>query len=44
VDEKDLVKAAYSKAISVEFDPGVDIDALSGATRIEQDVTKEHTN
>jgi WD40-like Beta Propeller Repeat len=44
VDEKDLIKAAYTKAVSVEFDPGVDIDALSGATRIEQDVTKEHTN
>jgi hypothetical protein len=44
VDQKDLVKAAYSKAIPAEFDPGVNIDALSGATRIEQDVTKEHTN
>ena len=44
IDEDKLVKAAYSNAISAEFDPGVDIDALSGATRIEQDVTKEHTN
>lgn len=39
-----LVKAAYSKKVEVEFDPDVEIDALSGATRIERDVMKEHTN
>jgi Tol biopolymer transport system component len=44
VDEEELVKAAYSSAMPVEFDPSVNIDALSGATRIEQDVTREHTN
>jgi hypothetical protein len=44
IDDGKLAKAAYSKAIPVEFDPGVDIDALSGATRIEHDVTTEHTN
>jgi len=44
IDEDKLIKASYSNAIPAEFDPGVNIDALSGATRIEQDVTKEHTN
>ncbi len=39
-----LTKAAYAGKKDVTFDPDVDIDALSGATRIERDVTKEHTN
>jgi hypothetical protein len=44
IDNEELAKAAYSIALPAEFDPGVNIDALSGATRIEQDVTKEQTN
>ncbi|MBN1416386.1 MAG: PD40 domain-containing protein [Bacteroidales bacterium] len=44
VGGRTLARAAYNKVIPVEFDPNVDIDALSGATRIEHDVTKEHTN
>ena len=39
-----LSKAAYSDKKDVTFDPEVDIDALSGATRIVRDVLKEHTN
>jgi hypothetical protein len=39
-----LARAAYFNKTDVEFDPDVDIDALSGATMIKQDVTKEHTN
>jgi hypothetical protein len=32
-----LTKAAYSNVIDVNFDPEVDIDALSGATRIKKE-------
>jgi hypothetical protein len=39
-----LVKVAFSDKINTTFDPDVDIDGLSGATRIERDSTKEHTN
>jgi hypothetical protein len=39
-----LTKAAYAQKKNVVFDPDVDVDALSGATRIERDVSKEHTN
>ncbi len=39
-----LTKAAYAAKKDVAFDPEVDVDALSGATRIERDVTREHTN
>ncbi|MBN2275756.1 MAG: PD40 domain-containing protein [Bacteroidales bacterium] len=39
-----LTKAAYAGTKNVTFDPDVDVDALSGATRIERDVSKEHTN
>jgi Tol biopolymer transport system component len=43
-----LSQAAFEKAIDVQFDHSVDIDALSGATRYEKqekrDITTEHTN
>jgi hypothetical protein len=45
VSANKLSQAAYKKAIDVHFDPSVDVDALSGASRFEKhDVTKEHTN
>ena len=39
-----LTRAAYKGVKNITFDPDVDVDALSGATRIERDVLKEHTN
>jgi Tol biopolymer transport system component len=39
-----LAKAAYSVKKDATFDPGVDIDALSGATWIEKEVTKKPAN
>ncbi len=44
VKAEKLVKAAFAEKINAAFDPTVNIDALSGATRIERDSTKEHTN
>jgi hypothetical protein len=34
IDKWELAKIVQGKAINVEFDPAVDVDALSGATRI----------
>lgn len=44
VSADQLTRAAYAEKKDVVFDPHVDVDALSGATRIERDVLKEHTN
>jgi hypothetical protein len=37
LSSKELTKAAYSTIQNVNFDPGVDIDALSGVTRIKKE-------
>jgi hypothetical protein len=40
-----LSEAAFGKAVDVKFDPRVDVDALSGASRFEKrDVKTEHSN
>ncbi len=37
IDSYNLTKTAYSEIVKVNFDPGVDIDALSGATSIKKE-------
>jgi hypothetical protein len=48
ISAEKLSQAAFKKAIDVKFDPSVDVDALSGATKYEKkeknDVKAEHTN
>jgi len=39
-----LSNKAFSPILNANFDPKVDVDALSGATRLKQDNVSEHTN
>jgi hypothetical protein len=41
ISANDLSKAAFEKAIDAQFDPSVDVDALSGATWIEKQSSKK---